>query len=110
MYYVYMLLCRGDSLYTGITPDLKHRMRQHMGQIKGGARFTALRPPQEIAALWTCPDRSTASKAEYAIKTLSPTEKRQLTADPALLTTLLPRLDGLELEPLLGQTLEALLK
>ena len=63
MYYVYMLLCRDDSLYTGITPNLQQRMRQHTGQLKGGARYTALRPPKKIAAVWTAPDRSTASKA-----------------------------------------------
>ena len=82
MYYVYMLLCSDDSLYTGITPDLQRRMRQHSGRLKGGARYTALRPPKALAAVWTAPDRSTASKAEYAIKHLSPEKKRLLAANP----------------------------
>lgn len=98
MYYVYMLLCSDDSLYTGITPNLQRRMRQHMGLLKGGARYTALRPPKEIAAVWTAADRSAASKAEYAIKHLPPEKKRQLIADPHSLNLLLAKLEPLPLE------------
>lgn len=89
MYYVYMLLCSDGSLYTGITPDLQRRMRQHTGQIKGGARYTALRPPKELAAVWTAPDKRIAAKAEYAIKHLSAEKKRLLAADPQRLNELL---------------------
>ncbi len=78
MYYIYMLLCSDDSLYTGITPNLQRRVRQHAGQLKGGARYTALRPPKELAAVWTAPDRSTASKGEYAIKQLTRAQKLRL--------------------------------
>ena len=35
-YYIYVLRCKGDTLYTGITPDLRRRMRQHCGQLAGG--------------------------------------------------------------------------
>ena len=31
-YLIYVLHCTGDTLYTGITPDLRRRMRQHRGQ------------------------------------------------------------------------------
>lgn len=34
-YYIYVLRCKGDTLYTGITPDLRRRMRQHCGQLAG---------------------------------------------------------------------------
>ena len=91
MYYVYMLLCCDESLYTGITPNLQRRMRQHTGQLKGGARYTALRPPKELVAVWTAPDRSTASKAEYAIKHLSAERKRMLITSPQLLEEFLNR-------------------
>ena len=29
MYFVYMLRCRGGSLYTGIAADMEKRLRQH---------------------------------------------------------------------------------
>ena len=35
-YLIYVLHCTGDTLYTGITPDLRRRMRQHCGQLAGG--------------------------------------------------------------------------
>ena len=98
MYYVYMLLCSDDSLYTGITPNLQRRMRQHMGLLKGGARYTALRPPREIAAVWTAPDRAAASKAEYAIKHLPVEQKRQLVRHPEQIHLLLQREEPLPLE------------
>ena len=88
-YYVYMLLCADHSLYTGITPNLQRRMRQHAGLLKGGARYTALRPPKELAAVWIAPDKSAASKAEYAIKHLTAARKRQLAACPEEIHTLL---------------------
>lgn len=110
MYYVYMLLCSDHSLYTGITPDLRKRMRQHTGILKGGAKYTALRPPKEIAAVWTAPDRQTAAKGEYAIKHLTPTQKRRLTEDPAAINELLQRPEPLALTPYDAPKLEDLLQ
>ncbi|MBQ3011144.1 MAG: GIY-YIG nuclease family protein [Oscillospiraceae bacterium] len=110
MYYVYMLLCSDDSLYTGITPDLQRRMRQHTGQLKGGARYTTLRPPKQLAAVWTAPDRSVASKAEYAIKHLKSEEKRMLAADPHRFHEVLEREELLALHVFDHPTLQELLQ
>lgn len=109
MYYVYMLLCKDGSLYTGITPNLQQRMRQHTGQLKGGAKYTALRPPKEIAAVWTAPDRSVASKAEYAIKHLSAEQKWLLAAEPHRLNELLEREEPLDVSVYDHPTLQELL-
>ena len=109
MYYVYMLLCSDDSLYTGITPDLERRMRQHLGLIKGGARYTKLRPPKEMAAAWSVPDKSTAAKAEYAIKQLPALRKRELAAAPDRIVDILNREDPLQLEVFACPSLEELI-
>lgn len=98
MYYVYMLRCSDDSLYTGITSDLRQRMRKHTGKLKGGAKYTALRPPKAIAAVWTAPDKSTAAKAECAIKQLSAPRKRELIHSPQSIGEILNREDPLMLE------------
>lgn len=98
MYYVYMLLCSDDSLYTGITSDLRQRMRKHTGKLKGGAKYTALRPPKAIAAVWTAPDKSTAAKAECAIKQLPAAKKRALTQSPQAIGEILNRDEPLTLE------------
>ena len=85
MYYVYVLHCANDSLYTGITTDVPRRMRQHLGLVKGGAKYTALHQPKEIAMVWSALDKSAALKMEAAIKALTRKEKDRLIACPALL-------------------------
>ena len=72
---VYILRCADNTLYTGVTTDLKKRLRQHNGEIVGGAKYTQNKRPaicvyQELVA-----DRSTAQKREYVIKQLSREEK-----------------------------------
>lgn len=42
MYLVYLLRCENLS-YVGMTNDIFKRLRQHNGEIKGGARYTSKR-------------------------------------------------------------------
>ena len=89
MYYVYMLLCRGGVYYTGLAADVEKRYRQHLSG--KGAKFTRSYPPETIAAVWRCGDKSTAAKVEYAIKKhLTHQQKAQLAAAPERLAELLP--------------------
>jgi putative endonuclease len=78
-WYVYLLECRDGSLYTGIATDVERRYAEHVAG--KGARYTRSHPPSRLLARFPCPDRSTASRAEYAIKQLSPARKRALCAD-----------------------------
>jgi putative endonuclease len=41
-----------------------------------GARYTRSNPPARLLAVIDYPDRSSASRAEYEVKTLSAVEKR----------------------------------
>ena len=68
-YYVYILQCFDGSFYTGITTDIKRRIRQHNGEILGGAKYTAARRPVHLLAQ-SIPleSRSLASKLEYLVK------------------------------------------
>jgi putative endonuclease len=34
MYYTYMLRCKDNSIYTGITTDIERRMEEHRRKIK----------------------------------------------------------------------------
>lgn len=89
MYFVYMLLCRGGVYYTGLAADVEKRYRQHLSG--KGAKFTRSYPPEAIAAVWRCGDKSTAAKMEYAIKKyLTHQQKQQLAAAPETLAALLP--------------------
>lgn len=74
---VYMLRCSDDTLYTGITTDLKRRIKEHNGS-KLGAKYTKLRQPVELVYYENRYDRVDASKREYEIKQLSRKEKLEL--------------------------------
>jgi len=67
MYYIYILQCADETLYTGITTDLTRRVHEHNHTLKG-ARYTRIRRPVSLVYSEAYPDRSSASKREYAIK------------------------------------------
>lgn len=74
-WFLYLIECKDGSIYTGIAVDVHARYAAHQ---KGkGARYTRSRPPRRLLAIVEYPDRSTASKAEYAMKRLSALEKRR---------------------------------
>ena len=43
MPFVYLLQCDSRATYIGATIDLEKRLRQHNGEIKGGARATSIK-------------------------------------------------------------------
>ena len=80
-WWVYIIQCRNNSLYTGITTDLKRRINQHNGILQGGARYTAARRPVVLAWSEEVDSRSCAQKRELEIRRLSRIEKTQLIAE-----------------------------
>lgn len=77
---VYILRCADGSLYTGIARDLERRIAEHNAE-KGngaGASYTRSRRPVRLVYREPAPDRSSASKREYAIKQLSREQKLAL--------------------------------
>ncbi len=78
-WWVYILRCRSGALYTGITTDVARRFAQHSNGIrKGGARFFAMDPPEEVVYREHFPDRGSASARECQIKQLKRGAKREL--------------------------------
>jgi|GEM_PF-2400 len=73
-WFLYLIECEDASIYTGITVDVAARYAAHASG--KGARYTRSHPPRRLLAEIEYPDRSTASKAEYAMKCLSAQEKR----------------------------------
>ena len=66
-YFVYMLRCADDTLYTGITTDLERRVDEHNNSVKG-AKYTRARRPVSLVYSEELESRSEASKREYFIK------------------------------------------
>ena len=91
-YLIYVLHCTGDTLYTGITPDLRRRMRQHCGQLAGGAKYTRSHTPEELLQVWSTETRTAAARFEYAFKQLSRSQKLLLLESPEQWQTVLPEL------------------
>jgi len=76
MWFVYIILCSDDTLYTGITNDVLRRFEQHA---KGrGAKYFYGRRPQRLVYLESGHDRSSATQRESQLKKLSKREKTRL--------------------------------
>jgi len=75
-WYVYLVLCRGNAIYTGIALDVAARYAQHLAGT--GARYTRANPPRRLLARFACPNQSAAGRLEAAIKRLSAADKRIL--------------------------------
>lgn len=73
MYTVYVLKCSDGTFYTGIAKDLESRLETHRS--KKGSKYVATRLPFQLAYQESQPDRSTASKREYEIKSWTREEK-----------------------------------
>ncbi|MDQ7022637.1 MAG: GIY-YIG nuclease family protein [Candidatus Gracilibacteria bacterium] len=78
MYKVYILKCSDNTLYTGITTELTKRLRQHNGEIFGGAKYTLARKPVELLYFKKLKIEVLQSKREYEIKKLKRVEKLKL--------------------------------
>lgn len=75
-WFVYLIECCDGSIYTGIAIDVERRLALHAAG--KGARYTRARPPRRLLGRFEFADRSSASRAEYAIKQLTPREKRAI--------------------------------
>ena len=75
-WYIYILRCADNTLYTGSTDDVERRVAVHNSG--KGAKYTRGRTPVEVVYTEECESCSAALKREYAIKQLSRQEKLQL--------------------------------
>jgi putative endonuclease len=78
MYYVYMLLCGDDTIYTGISTDVERRVEEHRSG--KGARYTRAKGVKRLLYKERKRSRSTASKREAEIKKMTRNEKLALVA------------------------------
>lgn len=85
MYYIYMLRCEDNSIYTGIAKDLEHRLNEHFTKDEKCAKYTKSHKAKKLEIAWKTENKSLASKLEYAIKKLDKNKKEKLINEPELL-------------------------
>lgn len=75
-WYVYILRCKDDTLYCGITPNIENRLELHRSG--KGAKYTRGRGPLELVYSEGLPSHSDALKREITIKRLTRQQKLEL--------------------------------
>ncbi len=88
MYYIYMLRCSDNSLYTGITTDVERRFEEHKSKTVKGAKYTRAKSVVSIAAVWERETRSDALRLEAFIKKQRKEKKEAFIENPSLLSNL----------------------
>ncbi len=76
MYYVYILLCNDNTLYTGIARDVDRRFQEHKEGI--GSKYARAHGAKKILYTERKRNRSYALKREAEIKKLSRQQKLAL--------------------------------
>lgn len=84
-WYVYIILCSDNSLYTGISTDPERRFRQHADG--SGAKYFRGRKPLRIVHLEGGHTRSSAGSRELRIKAMTHNDKTALVAASGLLVS-----------------------
>jgi len=74
-YFVYIVKCKDKTLYTGIATDLKRRIKEHNGILKGGAKYTRGKRPVKLIHSEKYESRIEASRRESEIKKMTRVEK-----------------------------------
>ena len=77
-WWVYIVRCADDSLYTGVARDVEQRIAAHNGNGPQGARYTRSRRPVELVYQESVATQSAALQREHVIKQLSRLEKHRL--------------------------------
>lgn len=83
MYWVYIVRCADNTLYTGSTPRLERRIAEH--NEGKGAKYTRGRRPVTLMQAWTVENKSQALQLEAFLKRFSKREKEKFIAEPNLL-------------------------
>ena len=76
-WYVYIVRCNDETLYTGITKDLDKRINEHNSR-NHGAKYTRFRRPVTLVYTEQVESRSNAAKREYQLKKMPLTMKNEL--------------------------------
>lgn len=73
IWYVYVLKCRNNFLYTGLTNNIEKRLKEH--ERGTGSKFVRSHKPFELIKTIPCENASEARSLEYKLKKLKRSAK-----------------------------------
>jgi putative endonuclease len=77
-WYLYLIRCRDNTLYTGISTDVDRRLAQHQSEGNAGSRYLKGRGPLSLVFQKKLGSRSLALKVERRVKKMSKARKEKL--------------------------------
>ena len=75
-WFLYILRCQGNTFYTGVTKDLKRRLKMHNDG--KASKYTRVRRPVKLIYSENCASHAKALVREYKVKDLSREAKKKL--------------------------------
>jgi putative endonuclease len=75
-WFLYLIRCKGDQLYTGITTNIERRLAEH--QSGKGAKYLRGKTPLQLIFQQKIGSRSEALKIEAAVKKWPKVEKEKM--------------------------------
>lgn len=94
-WWIYLVRCADDSLYTGIAMDVERRFKEHRETNGKGAKYLRGKGPLTLALKMPVGSRGLALKTEIKIKKLKKTEKEKLIKSPEQLKEIIQKLEEL---------------
>ncbi|EKD29122.1 MAG: hypothetical protein ACD_79C00053G0003 [uncultured bacterium] len=79
-WYIYLIRCNDNTLYTGITIDVERRFKEHLSQGKKSAKYLRGKLPLKLVFQQKAGNRKEAAKLEIKVKKLSKASKEKIVA------------------------------
>ncbi len=92
-WWIYIVRCADNSLYTGIAMDVERRFREHQELNGKGAKYLRGKGPLLLAMKMPVGPRGLALRTEIKIKKLKKAEKEALIDSPERVKEIIEELD-----------------
>ena len=83
-YYIYMLRCEDESIYTGSTGSLERRINEHLSASPKASKYTRSHKAVKLEAAFSCESKNDALRLEYRIKQLKKPQKESIVESKCL--------------------------
>lgn len=89
IWHIYIIRCKDNSLYTGVTIDIKRRFDEHKNDPKKGAKYLKGKKPLKLVWHKKIGSKQKAMQLEWRVKQLSKAKKELIVLKKLNIKTLL---------------------